>query len=495
MKKNNVKALLLVFSVLISAFFSCSISQVTDEKTDVLKISGTKRTLNSKAVDVIFTEETNMSRAVVTDSSDVDFFSLNMVADSNEYDVSNLKFGKDESYSFVAKKNFSATVSVDAYNNNNVLIAHGSVRKDFKVDHDPSETNVIIQLDQIFNNTTSDYKIIPTMHDLSKVKFDDTLDYYRFNSDKTLITFDSEKGPYYQIDLKNLAILSCTSSNAEIKYLNITDENVVIDLYSDELPEIYEYTFDLSNKDNESSVGEYNYTYNATDYEGNEMPTECTHEILSGENYVTISSNGVIVAQVILPIENFSECEVLWTSVTGLTCEGQILYSNKYAIATYVNGIWKQNKHENWETPDTDSSGNNLSGSGEGGACDYNFRYSIETSLESTEELYGSSDDGGEYQDGGYLKSTSIIRSDDLSTSDCILYDNYFSFDFNNGAMFQISYEGNVLYTSECSKVSEYSETYGVCIMNFSKTDTKIEFDLLDGEYSTTDFAHYVISL
>lgn len=458
------------------------------------KVSVT-RTVASKALDIKFTSETESARQAVHDSTDVAFFNLNIIADSNEYDVSNLKFNKDESYSFVAKKDFSAVVSVEAYDKDNVLIAHGSREKEFRVDHDPSETNVIIQLDQIFNNTTSDYKIIPTVHDVSSIKTDDVLSYYRFNSDKTLLTFDSESGPYYQIDLKNIAILSCTSSNAEIKYFLLDGDSLIIDLYSDELPAIHEYEFDLSDTSNQSSVGENNYIYNSTDYEGNEIPTECTHEILSGEDYVTISTNGVTVAQVILPEDEYGECEVLWTSVKGLTCEGQILYSNKYAISTYVNGVWKQNKHENWESPSEDSAGQNISGSGEGGACDYNFRYSIETSLEATDETYDTGSSGGDFQDGTYVSSSSIIRSDDLSTTDCMIYDTYFAFDFDSGALFQISFEGEILYTSECSPVSEYSDTFGVGLKNFKNSGKSIEFDLLDGEYSSSEFAHYVLSL
>ena len=111
------------------------------------------------------------------------------------------------------------------------------------------------------------------------------------------------------------------------------------------------------------------------------QPEECTHAILSGNNYVTISSNGVNVAQVVLPTEEYGECEVLWTSIEGLTCEGQIISSSKYAISTYINGNWQQNKHSNWETPSVDSGKMSLEGSGEGGSCYYNFRYSIQTSL------------------------------------------------------------------------------------------------------------------
>ena len=295
--------LFICFSLL---FFSCTNSS-NESDTSFANIT---RTVKSKAVDIKFSASQESSRNLVTDSTKVAYFNLNMVADNVEYDVSNLKFNKNEAYSFVAKKDFSATVSIDAFDENDILIAHGSKYKEFKVNHEPSETNVIITLDQIHNNTTSDYKFIPTIHDTSNLKTDDVLDYYRFNSDKTLLTFDSEKGPFYQIDLKNIAILSCTSSNAEIKFFLLENDLLTIDLYSDELPYNYEYIFDLNDTANQSSIGENNYIFNATDYEGNQIPTDCTHEILSGENYVTISANGVNVAQVILPTEQYGNCEI-----------------------------------------------------------------------------------------------------------------------------------------------------------------------------------------
>lgn len=483
--------LFICFSLL---FFSCTNSS-NESDTSFANIT---RTVKSKAVDIKFSASQESSRNLVTDSTKVAYFNLNMVADNVEYDVSNLKFNKNEAYSFVAKKDFSATVSIDAFDENDILIAHGSKYKEFKVNHEPSETNVIITLDQIHNNTTSDYKFIPTIHDTSNLKTDDVLDYYRFNSDKTLLTFDSEKGPFYQIDLKNIAILSCTSSNAEIKFFLLENDLLTIDLYSDELPYNYEYIFDLNDIANQSSIGENNYIFNATDYEGNQIPTDCTHEILSGENYVTISANGVNVAQVILPTEQYGNCEILWSSIKDLACEGQIIYSNKYAISTYVNGIWKQNKHENWNEPAIDSAGNSILGTGESGACDYNFRYSIETSLGETEDIYlGENNfDKGTYQEGEYIKSTTILRSDNHATTECQIFDTFFSFDFDDGALFHISLEdGTVLYTSETMPIEEYIDSYGVLLTNFTKEKSRIEFDLIDGEYSSETSAHYILSL
>ncbi|MBQ5470455.1 MAG: hypothetical protein IIT58_00365 [Treponema sp.] len=51
------------------------------------------------------------------------------------------------------------------------------------------------------------------------------------------------------------------------------------------------------------------------------------------------------------------------------------------------------------------------------------------------------------------------------------------------------------MYTSECCPNPNYNDTYGVDIKNFIYTNSKIEFDLLDGEYSESEYAHYVISI
>ena len=102
--------------------------------------------------------------------------------------------------------------------------------------------------------------------------------------------------------------------------------------------------------------------------------------------------------------------------------------------------------------------------------------------------------DNGTYQSGAFIKAVEITRTDNNAISCCIIYDNFFQFDFDDGAQFQISFDGQILYTSEGLPMGEYSETYGFCIKNFEATETTITFDLADGEYST-NFAHYVIDL
>lgn len=92
----------------------------------------------------------------------------------------------------------------------------------------------------------------------------------------------------------------------------------------------------------------------------------------------------------------------------------------------------------------------------------------------------------------GQVWANTILRQDDNQTTDCYFYSNYFQFDFNNGASFEISFNGEIIETSECIPVEEYSATHGACVRNFVINGTTIEFDLLDGEYSTTEFAHYI---
>lgn len=85
------------------------------------------------------------------------------------------------------------------------------------------------------------------------------------------------------------------------------------------------------------------------------------------------------------------------------------------------------------------------------------------------------------------IEPTTIKRKEDGSSTTCKLYDTYFDFDFNKGAHFKISYNGEIQYTSNVSSTKPK-------IKNFSKGNTQIEFDLLDGEYSTNTYAHYTVS-
>ena len=102
--------------------------------------------------------------------------------------------------------------------------------------------------------------------------------------------------------------------------------------------------------------------------------------------------------------------------------------------------------------------------------------------------------DRGIYQNDKSKKTVMITRVENENTHPCMIFDDYFEFDFNDGAQFQISFDGKIIYTSECIPINEYINTYGVCIRNFAKTDTTIVFELADGEYAS-DFAHYIVNL
>ena len=99
-------------------------------------------------------------------------------------------------------------------------------------------------------------------------------------------------------------------------------------------------------------------------------------DIVNGKKPVTIAANNEIVARVFVPTGSYGECDIEWSTIHGLTCEGQYISCDKYAISTYINGKWEQNKHRNWESPVEDKDGKNIAGSGEGGGG-YNIRYSI----------------------------------------------------------------------------------------------------------------------
>ena len=43
--------------------------------------------------------------------------------------------------------------------------------------------------------------------------------------------------------------------------------------------------------------------------------------------------------------------------------------------------------------------------------------------------------------------------------------------------------------------IEEYIDSYGVLLTNFTKEKSRIEFDLIDGEYSSETSAHYILSL
>ena len=107
-----------------------------------------------------------------------------------------------------------------------------------------------------------------------------------------------------------------------------------------------------------------------------DLPITPDIDIVNGKKPVTIAANNEIVARILVPTGSYGKCDIEWSTIHGLTCEGQYISCDKYAISTYINGKWEQNKHRNWESPAKDKDGKNIAGSGEGGGG-YNIRYSI----------------------------------------------------------------------------------------------------------------------
>lgn len=88
-----------------------------------------------------------------------------------------------------------------------------------------------------------DYESRPVW--ISKYPHLDNRLYYTVDSNKHL-TFDSELGPLYEIDLNNMKIVGCTSSNAQIIDYSMNNDILCLVLFSNELPYNEEYYFDLT---------------------------------------------------------------------------------------------------------------------------------------------------------------------------------------------------------------------------------------------------------
>ena len=122
--------------------------------------------------------------------------------------------------------------------------------------------------------------------------------------------------------------------------------------------------------------GAEEYATSSTENKYPDLPTTLDRDIVNGKKPVTIAANNEIVARVLVPTGSYGECDIEWSTIHGLTCEGQYISHDKYAISTYVNDKWEQNKHRNWGSPAKDKDEKNIAGSGEGGGS-YNIRYSI----------------------------------------------------------------------------------------------------------------------
>lgn len=260
----------------------------------------------------------------------------------------------------------------------------------------------------------------------------DVTNYYTIENN--ILTFDTTRGPSYQINLIEKTINACTSSGAIMSScLEVEPKLWEITLYSDELPMQVTYRFNEEYKTTKQVCGSggtasglYDTSWGRVDY------MDGTYEEISVNNI-----NGEIE-----------------------------LYYGKNDIPVYYRK----------------TTVNKL------------LEYGVTYELINPDKISILNDD--EQNGNENLVSTStIIRLDDAFVTACYIYEDFFMFDFCNGALFKISFEGEILYTSECIPITEYSLTYGVDIKNFEKSDTTIEFDLLDGEYSSSEYGHYSVSL
>ena len=259
----------------------------------------------------------------------------------------------------------------------------------------------------------------------------DVTNYYTVENN--ILTFDTTRGPSYQINLIEKTINACTSSGAIMSScLEVEPKLWEIILYSDELPLQVTYRFNEEYKTTKLVRGSggtasgYDTSWGRVDY------TDGTYEEIS---------------------------------VNNINGEVELYYGKNdipvYYCKTTVNKL---------------------------------LEYGVTYELINPDKISILNDDE---QNGNenLVSTTTITRLDDDSVTDCYIYEDFFMFDFDNGALFKISFDGEILYTSECVPITEYSLTYGVDIKNFEKSDTTIEFDLLDGEYSPSEYGHYSVSL
>lgn len=260
----------------------------------------------------------------------------------------------------------------------------------------------------------------------------DVSNYYTVENN--ILTFDTTRGPSYQIDLIEKTIINCTSSGAVMSScLEVEPKLWEITLYSDELPLQVTYRFNEEYKTTKlvcgsggTASGLYDTSWGRVDY------TDGTYEEIS---------------------------------VSNINGEVELYYGKNdipvYYCKTTVNKL---------------------------------LEYGVTYELINPDKISILNDDE---QNGNenLVSTTTITRLDDDSVTACYIYEDFFMFDFDNGALFKISFDGEIFYTSECVPITEYSLTYGVDIKNFEKSDTTIEFDLLDGEYSSSEYGHYSVSL
>ena len=57
-----------------------------------------------------------------------------------------------------------------------------------------------------------------------------------------------------------------------------------------------------------------------------DLPITPDIDIVNGKKPVTIAANNEIVARVFVPTGSYGECDIEWSTIHGLICEGQYIY-------------------------------------------------------------------------------------------------------------------------------------------------------------------------
>ena len=115
-------------------------------------------------------------------------------------------------------------------------------------DERPADTTYVFDLTK-FNYSDGSHESSGDPYDAGE----DVVEYYNVDSSKSVIQFDSSRGPRYQIDYQNKVILDCTSEGAVIKDLMLNGDILSITLFSEEWPKDTTYEFNLKAASSDST--------------------------------------------------------------------------------------------------------------------------------------------------------------------------------------------------------------------------------------------------
>ena len=162
--------------------------------------------------------------------------------------VFNLKNGYDPfdyynvytSKSIVVFDTYSGPYYKIDYKNKKILKCTSTGAKIKKCVVKNNKLTLVVSSDDLPGNMTYVFDLIAKEYHAA-----DILDYYRVDPNHSTIEFDSARGPYYSIDYAKKKILDCSSDGAKIKKCEVKKGKLTLVVYSDELPQDYQYTFDL----------------------------------------------------------------------------------------------------------------------------------------------------------------------------------------------------------------------------------------------------------